>query len=70
MQQSFWALITNPKNPQATLELDHNVVKVSVFAMVPLALQIGAEEADVWAALELTQDLFCLSTWAGSDAKI
>ena len=53
MQTSFWALVTDPGDLLVTLRLDDNAAKVSVLVMVPLALQVGAEKADVWAALLL-----------------
>ena len=48
-----------------TLRLDEDVAKVSVLVMVPLALQVGGEKANVWAALLLRWHLSSAGCQAG-----
>ena len=38
VRMAVWALITLPPNLSATVSCDHNVAKVSISGMIPLAL--------------------------------
>ena len=51
MRTAEWALITLPPHLPAAERLDENVAEMSIFGMIPLALQFWAEQADVRALM-------------------
>ena len=51
MRTAKWALITLPPRLPAAVRRDENVAEMSIFDMIPLALQHWSEQADVRALM-------------------
>ena len=51
VRQTNRAAVTDPQNLPVAARFNGNIAKVSVLAVVPLALQLWAELTDIWPLL-------------------